>query len=107
MKSGDIIYSRYIQNEQGGFDRQIIGPASIKPVAEPKPVQEVPCAAPAPKPCKRQKADAGFSALLQRCLKRNLDAGDLLIILILILILTEQEADSVTIALTLAFFLLL
>lgn len=77
-----------------------VTPLPAAPPVEPKPKPSV-----SPVSCPRRKIE--LPELLRRCIRRKLDAGDLLIILILFLILTEQESDTLTIGLTLAFFLFL
>ena len=102
---GDLIYSRYIPNAQGGFDRQTVIP--VKPASEPVEsiCEPLPVSEPKPSPCPRRKPE--LTDLLRHCIRRKLDTGDLLIILILFLLLTEQESDTMTMGLTLAFFLFL
>lgn len=74
-------------------------------IREAAPADCEPSIKPPPQP--RPKSKPALSNLLHGLSRRKLDAGDLLIVLILFLILTEQEADTLTIGLTLAFFLFL
>lgn len=107
MKAGGIIYSRYIQNTDGSFDRQRIS-NSTKPQHKP----DTPCSEPEPKPtikqqCCTKRPSRDISKLFGRLLNRSLDSGDLLILLILVLILQQQQEDSLPVLLTIAFFLFL
>ena len=100
------MYNRYIPGQNGVYERRIVQdkPAPIPVVSEPaaepciaEPVIE--SRAPEPEPCPPQAAQRG--SFLQRHLPKNLDTGDLLVILILALLLLDgDESDSTSLILT-------
>ena len=113
------MYNRYIPQSDGSYSRNRVQdavpqerPPQTPPqnpcpqtceVCDPPPP---PCAAPPPKvpPC-RQNTGAGD--FLRRLLPKDLDTGDLLVILLLLLMAGDSAEDQNTALLTLALYLFL
>ena len=95
------MYNRYIPDANGVYHQTLID--------APKPAGPPPSPPPAP-PCADAPAPAaqGKENWLQRLLPRQIDTGDLLVLLILLLLLVDcDEQDSTGLILTAAAFLLL
>ncbi len=109
------MYNRYVPQSDGTYRRNVIPDRPVPPPPPqpscPPPTQEPPC--PPPKPPKpepkphfpppRQNAPAGD--FLRGLLPRNLDTGDLLILLLLLLMAGDCREDRNTALLTLALYL--
>lgn len=101
------VYHRYMQNENGQFERRRVPEPPRPPSGEPEENRE----------CFRAGASGAGSRSrnpqppLQLPSLQNLlagrDRGDLLVILILLLLLGEGNEESSTVVMTLAIFLLL
>ena len=94
------MYNRYIPQQDGSFQRR---PAPDKTPAPPKPQQEPP-APPVPPPAPRPQPAACF---LRNLLPREIDTGDLIVVLLLILMAGDCEQERNTALLTLALYFLL
>lgn len=114
------MYNRYIPQSDGSYQRsrvQDARPQEIPPLPPqgapcPPPCEtcelppQSPCPAAPPKipPC-RQNTGAGD--FLRRLLPKNLDTGDLLVIILLLLMAGDSAEDQNTALLTLALYLFL
>ena len=114
------MYNRYVPQPDGSFRRNHIPdppPPPPPPRPAPVPPPEPQCAPPQPEcpppvpekprhdpPC-RQNAGAGD--FLRRLLPKNLDTGDLLVIILLLLMAGDCAEDQNTALLTLALYLFL
>lgn len=100
------MYNRYIPQPDGSYRRNSLPsapqrqqrpqpPAAPQPICEESP-PEIPC-----------PAKQGFSAgdFLKKLLPKNLDTGDLLIIVLLLLMSADCEEEKNTALLTLALYL--
>ena len=94
------MYNRYIPQQDGSFQRRL---APDKTPAPPKPQQEPP-APPVPPPAPRPQPAACF---LRSLLPREIDTGDLIVVLLLILMAGDCEQERNTALLTLALYFLL
>ena len=94
------MYNRYIPQQDGTFQKNRIQPP-------PRPCEEAP-PCPSPQPdipsCKKEESAATF---LRQLLPKNIDTGDLLIIVLLLLLAGDCEENKSTWLLTLALYLLL
>ena len=91
------MYNRYIPQQDGSYRKNRI--------PEQKVSQPAPPPAPCPPPPSRTEASAeGF---LRQLLPKNLDTGDLFIILLLLLMAGDCQEDKNTALLTLALYLFL
>lgn len=102
MKAGDFIYSRYIPNADGAYER--------RPVDETPFVTEHRQETPARQSARPPESNASAQrtgCTLRRILPEGFDTGDLLILLILLLMLLDSQEDSMSILLTIAFFFFL
>ncbi len=100
------MYNRYIPQSDGSYRRCTVS----NPRPEPAPCSpEPPCPPPPPPPPKqecpppRQNPPAGD--FLKGLLPRNLDTGDLLILMLLLLMAGDCREDRNTALLTLAIYL--
>ena len=111
------MYNRYIPQPDGSYRRNRMEDACSqakpphketceKPAPPAPPCQEVaPCPPPPREPsCVRQDATPGF---LRQLLPRDLDTGDLIVILLLLLMAGDCEEDKSTARLTLAWYLIM
>lgn len=116
------MYNRYIPQPDGSYRRNRIQdpPQRNRPAPEHPEPQEPPCSAPEqacpqererppekhsaplPPPC-RQSIGAGD--FLRRLLPKNMDTGDLLVIILLLLMAGDCAEDQNTALLTLALYL--
>lgn len=94
------MYNRYIPQQDGSFQRR---PAQDKTLSSPKPQQEPP-APPMPPPAPKPQPAASF---LRNLLPREIDTGDLIVVLLLILMAGDCEQERNTALLTLALYFLL
>lgn len=84
------LYHRYLQHENGRFQKQRVPPPAPKPQAKPQA---------------KPPETTGLPFLKK--LLPNMDTGDLLVIVLLLLLLAEGNEDSDSIVMTLAIFLFL
>ena len=107
------MYNRYIPQSDGSYGRNRVQDAVPQPppqnpcpptceACEPPPP---PCAPPPKGPPCRQNTGAGD--FLRRLLPKDLDTGDLLVILLLLLMAGESAENQNTALLTLALYLFL
>ena len=107
------MYNRYIPQPDGTFRRNYIPdpppprrPAPPEPECPPPPEPE--CPPPIPdKPHRRPpcQQNTGAGDFLRRLLPKNLDTGDLMVILLLLLMAGDCAEDKNTALLTLALYL--
>lgn len=103
------MYNRYIPQSDGTYRRSTVADPKAP---EPKPVQqEAPCPPPPPKPeipCPQPSHEphpTQAGDFLRRLLPKNLDTGDLMILLLLLLMAGDCREDRNTALLTLAIYL--
>ena len=111
------MYNRYIPQPDGSYRREWIQeepphrpPPPPKPDTKPDPPCDVPppCDSPPKPPCPPSSSQNTNAAdFLQRLLPRNLDTGDLLILLLLLLMAGDRQEDRSTALLTLVLYLLM
>lgn len=97
------MYNRYIPQKDGSYRKNRIPeqqPESNQP-PEHHPLPEIPCP---PPPSRRGESAGGF---LRQLLPKDLDTGDLLIILMLLLMAGDCAEEQNTALLTLALYLFL
>lgn len=114
------MYNRYIPQPDGSYRRsRVADPTAstpIQPRREPQRAPEPECPPPPPpprqeqepeqhRPQPRQNTQAGD--FLRQLLPKNLDTGDLMIILLLLLMAGDCQEDRNTALLTLAIYLFL
>ena len=93
------MYNRYIQQQDGSYRKNRM-PEQSPPRPEP-PHQEPP---PPPPPSRGGQSAEGF---LRSLLPKNLDTGDLAVVLLLLLIAGDNREEQNTALLTLALYLFL
>ena len=94
------MYNRYIPQQDGSYRKNRMPDQSSPP--RPEPIEpDVPAA---PPPSRRGDSAGGF---LRQLLPKNLDTGDLLIIILLLLMAGDCKEDQNTALLTLALYLFL
>ena len=97
------MYNRYIPQGDGTYQRSRL-PESHPPAEQPcppdRPKPPVPCPPPREEPC-------SAVSFLQSLLPKNMDTGDLLMLLILLLLIQDGSEDAPTALLTIALFFLL
>ena len=102
------MYNRYIPQSDGTYRKN-----RIYDPPPPKNNYEPPCTPPPPPPCDndpkpkpppcRQGIDAG--SFLRRLMPKNMDTGDLLVIILLLLMAGDNTEDKNNALLTLALYL--
>ena len=92
------MYNRYIQQQDGSYRKNRM-PEQSQPRPEP-PRQEPP----PPPPSRQGRSAEGF---LRSLLPKNLDTGDLAVVLLLLLIAGDSQEEQNTALLTLALYLFL
>ena len=92
------MYNRYIQQQDGSYRKNRM-PEQSPPRPEP-PRQEPP----SPPPSRQGQSAEGF---LRSLLPKNLDTGDLAVVLLLLLIAGDSREEQNTALLTLALYLFL
>jgi hypothetical protein len=109
-----MMYNRYVPQSDGSFRRTRIEPPKPTPPKCPPKEKEDPKCCPAPPPpclpeppkpsCHKEYHDsaAGF---LRNLLPRDMDTGDLIVILLLLLLAGDCEEDRSTALLTLVLYL--
>ena len=109
------MYNRYIPQPDGSYRRNRVQdaqqhrpqPPNPKPEEPPSPPPEPECApaeahiCPVP-PCRK---NTGAGDFLRQLLPKNLDTGDLLVIILLLLMAGDCQEDKNTALLTLALYL--
>lgn len=109
------MYNRYIPQPDGSYRRnRVQDPQQHRPQPpKPKP-EEPPCPPPEPEcpqeeehnrpipPCRK---NTGAGDFLRQLLPKNLDTGDLLVIILLLLMAGDCQEDKNTALLTLALYL--
>ena len=93
------MYNRYIQQQDGSYRKNRM-PEQSPPRPE-SPRQEPP---PPPPPSRQSQSAGGF---LRSLLPKNLDTGDLAVVLLLLLIAGDSREEQNTALLTLALYLFL
>ena len=109
------MYNRYIPQGDGTYQRSRLPesrpprPPRPRPPEPPKPAPP-PCPPPEPpcghRPPPREEPCSAVS-FLQNLLPKNMDTGDLLMLLILLLLIQDGSEDAPTALLTIALFFLL
>lgn len=112
------MYNRYIPQPDGSYRREWIQDPPPEPQPAPPPPQEHPPEHPQPPPPPKKppehppcpppsRQNTGAGDFLRQLLPRNLDTGDLLIILLLLLMAGDCQEDRNTALLTLVLYLFL
>ena len=91
------MYNRYIQQQDGSYRKNRM---PEQPQSRPEPVKSVP----PPPPSRQGQSAEGF---LRSLLPKNLDTGDLAVVLLLLLIAGDSREEQNTALLTLALYLFL
>ncbi len=108
------MYNRYIPQPDGSYRKNKVADRAPVQASQPQrkpPVctqEPAPVCAPPPKeapPCNEQRPAFGAGDFLRRLLPKNLDTGDLLIIVLLLLMAGDCSDDKNTALLTLALYL--
>ena len=92
------MYNRYIQQQDGSYRKNRM-PEQSPPRSEPSRQEQPP-----PPPSRQGKSAEGF---LRSLLPKNLDTGDLAVVLLLLLIAGDSREEQNTALLTLALYLFL
>ena len=104
------MYNRYVPQPDGSYRKNRVEnqPPNPIPCPEPTPPPVSPCPPP-PKmpPLPPSKQNTGATDFLRQLLPKNLDTGDLLVILLLLLIAGDCREDRNSALLTLALYLFL
>ena len=95
------MYNRYIQQQDGSYRKNRMPEQAQKP-----PQPEPPCPEPpaCPPPSRQERSAGGF---LRSLLPKDLDTGDLAVVLLLLLIAGDCREQQNTALLTLALYLFL
>ena len=108
------MYNRYIPQPDGSFRRSRVEEPSApqKPSPPPPPPEDPPCPPPPPPKAAEPNKNShyppqarGAGDFLRQLLPKNLDTGDLMIILLLLLMAGDCQEDRNTALLTLAIYL--
>ena len=91
------MYNRYIQQQDGSYRKN-------RMPEQPQPRPEPPKPEPPPPPSLQGQSAGGF---LRSLLPKNLDTGDLAVVLLLLLIAGDSREEQNTALLTLALYLFL
>ena len=109
-----MMYNRYIPQPDGSYRRnRVEQPKQAPPQRSPKSkdlppsCQESPpiCPAEPPKPSCRKEYHDSAAGFLRNLLPRDMDTGDLIVILLLLLLAGDCEEDRSTALLTLVLYL--
>ena len=92
------MYNRYIQQQDGSYRKNRMPEQSLP---RPEPPRQEP---PPPPPSRQGQSAGGF---LRSLLPKNLDTGDLAVVLLLLLIAGDSREEQNTALLTLALYLFL
>lgn len=95
------MYNRYIPQQDGSYQKNRVQPPP-KPCVDPPPCPQPP---PFEAPICKETESAG--SFLRQLLPKNIDTGDLLIIILLLLLAGDCEENKSTWLLTLALYLFL
>lgn len=104
------MYNRYIPQPDGSYRKNRIEQHQdpVPQIAEQAPPPVIPCPpSQIPPKCPPSKKGTGAFDFLHQLLPRNLDTGDLLVILLLLLIAGDCQEDRNSALLTLALYLFL
>ena len=104
-----MMYNRYVPDAAGVYRQTTVETVPDVPDAPQPPLPPPACPVPPPPPPApaAEPVRRSLSGLLERCLPRGMDTGDLLVLLILILLAVDgEEEDSLSVILTIAAFLL-
>ena len=104
------MYNRYIPQPDGSYRKNRVESPSPPPMPcqEPVPPPVAPCPPPPNMPIlPPSKQNTGATDFLRQLLPKNLDTGDLLVILLLLLIAGDCREDRNSALLTLALYLFL
>lgn len=101
------MYNRYVPQSDGSYRKSSIpsSPPPAPPKPQPCPPPDPPPTCEPPRPPHRQPNGAGD--FLRHLIPKNLDTGDLLIIVLLLLMAGDCEENKSTWLLTLALYLFL
>lgn len=106
------MYNRYIPQPDGSYRRNTIIDSSPEPQRYPKEEPQQSCPPPPPPPRQEPpRAEAKYpnrenaGDFLRNLLPKNLDTGDLIVILLLLLMAGDCQEDRNTALLTLAIYL--
>lgn len=97
------MYNRYIPNPDGTYQKNRVQIPNQKPSVQQE-ITQLPEFCDAPQPVKEAQSAGSF---LRQLLPKNLDTGDLLIIVLLLLIAGDCNENKNTWLLTLALYLFL
>ena len=101
------MYNRYIPNRDGSYQKnRIPNPEPTPPCPPKEPPPEPPCPPPPPQE-PPYRVPGGAGDFLRQLLPKNLDTGDLLIIVLLLLMAGDSRENQSTWLLTLALYLFL
>jgi hypothetical protein len=99
------MYNRYIPNQDGSYQKnRIHNPEPERKQACPPSVPPCPPPTPPEPPCREP---GGAGSFLRQLIPKNLDTGDLLIIVLLLLMAGDCKENQSTWLLTLALYLFL
>ena len=109
------MYNRYIPQSDGTYRRNRIpdpsAPHHTRPTPSPpspqKPDVPQPPPCPPPQPCSGPVKHGSIGGFLRQLLPKDMDTGDLLIILLLLLMAGDCEEEKGSALLTLALYLLM
>jgi len=105
------MYNRYVPKSDGSFQRKTFPDPPSPPQKPPQetgtsqPECDHPPAVPCPVPPAPRSQDLGAGDFLRRLLPKNLDTGDLMVLLLLLLMAGDCQEDKNTALLTLALYL--
>ena len=105
------MYNRYIPQEDGTYKKNQMHEPQHNASRPPAPPPPQPAEQQRPEPCEPPqqippcKQEMGAGSFLRQLLPKNLDTGDLLIILLLLLMAGDCAEDKNTALLTLALYL--
>lgn len=107
------MYNRYTPQPDGSYHRSKVEPPKQPKPHPPKPKDPPPCCPEPvppcpeepPKPVPRKEYHDSASDFLRNLLPRDMDTGDLIVILLLLLLAGDCEEDRSTALLTLVLYL--
>ena len=109
-----MMYNRYVPQPDGSYRRSRVEPPQpAPPPCPPKPREPAPYCPPPPPPCLPEPPKAGCkkeyhdsaASFLRNLLPKDMDTGDLIVILLLLLLAGDCEEDRSTALLTLVLYL--
>lgn len=108
------MYNRYTPRQDGGYRHDRVPEASrpqqTSPSSQPPCKPEASNHTPPPEPCREPPEHphpSSATSFLSSLLPRNMDTGDLLMLLILLLLITDGSDDAPNPLLTIALFFLM